>query len=157
MWPLAANSAVWTAGGRPPGRLPTIRFSNVGKIGRPAGRPATGLWLSGWPPGQPGPFTESRGSLSVNRAVDRPLLCMFVHIRPPLGRPTSGSVDRPGRPAKGQSVNFQGFKLWLFTFNKIPYILINSTKISSLIHFDIQTCLIKNQNILQIFWTIFVI
>ena len=62
---------------------------------------------AGRPPGQPGPFPESRHNL----AVDRPILCTSVHVgRPfrstgslsgrPVGRPPESfcSLESPGRP-----------------------------------------------------------
>ena len=75
--------------------------------GRPAGRP--------WPwnreqsslPVDRG-FLESRSSLAVDRvgrpALQQRLACTSVHVGRPSGRPTSGSVDRPGRPAEARQV-----------------------------------------------------
>ena len=76
--PLEANSAVLTADGRPPGRLPTVGFPTAGKVGRSAGRPLGHCPIGGRPAGQPtfltveNPTVGSRpgGRPSAVRAVE---------------------------------------------------------------------------------------
>ena len=62
--------------------------------------------------GRPGPFSESRHSLAVDRAVDRPILCTSVHV----GRPTPGPVDR-SVDRQSLAGHFQDLKLGYFIFN----------------------------------------
>ena len=72
-----------TAGGRPPGRPPTVIFLTVGSL-RSTGRSTVKK-------------TESKALWSVDRPVDRPKNLANVHWSVHVGRPTLG----PGRPTLG--------------------------------------------------------
>ena len=67
MWSLEANSAVWTAGGRPSGRLANGQISD-----RWANDQISDRWANGRPAGagRPWPGYREQSSLPIDRPVD---------------------------------------------------------------------------------------
>ena len=93
--PLGSKSAVDAAVGRLPGRLPTVGFPTVGKVGQPASRPPSRQWPNGRLPDRPSHFQRAdtlwRSTLrSIGPTCAR--LCISVDQS---SRPTSYPIDRP--------------------------------------------------------------
>ena len=117
-----ADSVSQTAGGRPPGRPPTVDFSTVGGSRSTARSTAQ----------------KQRAELSgpVDHPVDRPMClarrAQAVHVDRPPGRPAPGSVDR-AVDRQGLSGTVLGQKNMLKIFLKITQKLLKITKNSFII------------------------